>query len=70
VTGTGSKKATEEDDVDAHSNAAKSLAETIRAGEERKLAVQPGFDDGGGLAGRRQKCGHDDVDVEHHTHQR
>jgi len=39
-----------------------------RAGQERKSSVQPDIDDSGGLAGRGDRGGHDDVRIEDRAH--
>jgi hypothetical protein len=45
------------------------LVEMLRAGQEREFTVFPRIIDGGGNASRGDQGGHQDVGIEHHTHQ-
>jgi len=45
------------------------LVEMRRAGEEREFSLDPSAIDRGGLAGRGDQGGDEDVGIEHHAHQ-
>ena len=45
------------------------LVEMRRAGQEREFSLDPGAIDRGGLAGRSDQGGDEDVGIEHHAHQ-
>ena len=45
------------------------LVDMRRAGQERKFSLQPGVYDRGGLAGRGDQGGDEDVGIEDHAHQ-